>query len=116
MKIVRKAGTTIPREDAHGGEGGRKVLVADGELQNPRFEAMTKGFLAPGASFSWHSHHNTEEIMFVLAGSGVVRDREGEYPCQPGDVFVFPSDIEHEIQNSTDGEGEYVFVRMRLAG
>ena len=50
--------------------------------------------------------------MIVLKGTGLVRDSDGEYPYAPGDVFVFPDKIIHEIENTCDTENEYIFVRI----
>lgn len=110
MKIQKKSHETFIREDAHGGSGGRKLLLDDKEVKN--VQAMTHGFLPAGAKFSWHSHEKMNEIMFVLKGQGTVRDEDGIYSYSAGDIFVFPQGIYHEISNETDEEHEYIFVRI----
>lgn|GEM_PF-4012761 len=30
-----------------------------------------------------------------------------------GDVFIYPKNIEHEIENNSDEEHEYIFVRIK---
>jgi quercetin dioxygenase-like cupin family protein len=52
--------------------------------------------------------------MYVLKGEGTVRDEEGIYPYSPGDVFIFPEGIFHEIENTSAEEHEYIFVRVYL--
>lgn len=110
MKIIKKQGSSLPREDAHGGSGGRKLYVGENELRN--VTGMTYGYLPVGSKFAWHVHDNIDEIMLVLKGNGIVRDHDGDYSYSEGDLFIFPSGIEHEIENPGDYEHEYVFVRV----
>ncbi|MFA5155140.1 MAG: cupin domain-containing protein [Patescibacteria group bacterium] len=110
MKIQKKSHETFMREDAHGGSGGRKLLLADNEVKN--VQGMTYGFLPAGAKFSWHAHEKMNEVMLVLKGQGTVQDEDGIYPYSAGDVFVFPQGISHEIENISKEEHEYIFVRI----
>jgi len=110
MKVTKKSHETFVREDAHGGNGGRKLLLADNELKN--VQGMTYGFLPAGAKFTWHTHEEMNEVMLVLKGQGTVRDEDGIYPYLVGDVFVFPQSIFHEIENTSKEESEYIFVRV----
>ncbi len=34
MKVTKKSNESFVREDAHGGSGGRKLLLADNEMKN----------------------------------------------------------------------------------
>ena len=110
MKIRKKSNETFVREDAHGGSGGRKLLLADNEMKN--VQGMTYGFLPAGAKFAWHTHEGMNEVMYVLKGQGTVRDEDGTYPYTVGDVFVFDAGIFHEIENLSNEEHEYIFVRV----
>lgn len=110
MKIIKKSHTTFVREDAHGGSGGRKLLLADNEMKN--VQGMTYGYLPAGAIFAWHMHEKMNEVMLVLKGEGTVRDEDGTYPYSSGDVFIFPEGIFHEIENTSNEEHEYIFVRI----
>ncbi len=112
MKIIKKAFDEVPREDAHGGAGARRLYAARGELANQDFEAITYGYLPGGGTFDWHHHEDTDEMMLVLEGSGVVRDREGECSYAAGDFFIFPANVEHSIHNPTAEEHEFIFVRL----
>jgi quercetin dioxygenase-like cupin family protein len=70
--------------------------------------------LPGGSKFTWHNHDGIEEIMLVLKGKGIVRDRDGEYEYSEGDLFIYPQNVEHEIENPTNEEHEYIFVRMKV--
>ena len=111
MQIIKKANETFIREDAHGGSGGRKLYIAEDEVKN--FHGMTYGYLPAGAKFAWHSHEGINEVMVVLKGNGIVKDKDGEYEYKPGDVFIYPKNVEHEIENTGAEEHEYIFVRIK---
>jgi len=110
MKIIKKSHGTFVREDAHGGSGGRKLLLADNEMKN--VQGMTHGFLPAGATFEWHMHEKMNEVMIVLKGEGTVRDEDGIYPYSVGDVFIFAKGVFHEIKNTSAEEHEYIFIRI----
>lgn len=114
MIIKKKAANDILIEVAHGGSGARKVLVDKKNSSSEFLEMMTHGYLPAGATFDWHHHDNTEEIMLVLRGKGAVSDKEGTYEYAPGDVYVFPAKIEHMIHNPTSDEHEMIFLRIKV--
>ena len=114
MKIIKRSSTDIEKEEAHGGSGSRKVYASPEHLKSLSFEAMTHGYLPAGKSFDWHDHKGIEEIMVVLKGNGKVLDDEGEYDYVPGDVFVFPANTNHKIENNSDQEHEMIFVRIKV--
>ena len=115
MQIIHKPSANVAQEAAHGGTGSRRLYASSGEIGNDAFEALAYGFLPAGSSFDWHSHIDTDEMMLVLKGRGVVCDRDGEYGYSPGDFFIFPANVEHAIRNPSDEEHEYLFVRIHVA-
>lgn len=114
MQIIKRSVTEIPKEEAHGGSGSRKVYASPDQLKSTHFEAMTHGWLPAKQTFDWHEHKDIEEIMVVLRGTGEVHDKDGVYEYAPGDVFVFPANIQHKIHNPTDQEHEMIFVRVKV--
>lgn len=62
--------------------------------------------------FEWHMHEKMNEVMIVLKGQGIVKDEDGIYTYSAGDVFVFPQGVFHEIENPSNEEHEYIFVRV----
>jgi quercetin dioxygenase-like cupin family protein len=52
--------------------------------------------------------------MIVIKGSGEVYDEDGVYTYEPGDVFVYPANIQHKILNPSDNEHEMIFVRVKI--
>jgi len=110
MKIIKKSHEKFVREDAHGGSGGRKLLLSENEINN--VQGMTYGFLPANANFAWHMHEKMNEAMLVLKGQGTVRDEDDIYPYSVGDVFIFSKGVFHEIENMSNEEHEYIFVRV----
>ncbi len=113
MLVKKKNSEDVMREDAHGGAGGRRLYVTDNDVNCASFSALTYGFLPAGAAFDWHKHEGIEEIMLVLKGSGIVEDREGKYAYAKGDLFIYPGNIEHRIENTASEENEFIFVRVK---
>jgi quercetin dioxygenase-like cupin family protein len=113
MKVTKRPSVDIIKEEAHGGSGSRKVYASPEHLKSIHFEAMTHGYLPAGQTFDWHDHKDIEEIMVVIKGEGIVHDEDGEYHYAPGDVFVYPANVQHKIHNPTDYEHEMIFVRVR---
>jgi mannose-6-phosphate isomerase-like protein (cupin superfamily) len=114
MKIIKREASSIQKEQAHGGSGARKVLTTNEHTTGENLDAITHGYLPAGASFDWHHHQNIDEIMIVLTGEGEVSDEDGSYEYQPGDVYIFPADIQHMIHNPTNIEHEMIFIRVRI--
>lgn len=113
MKVIKRDAKNITKEEAHGGIGARKMLASN-HLKSNHFEAMTHGYLPAGQTFDWHDHTDTEEIMVVLKGEGIVSDEDGEYGYALNDVFIFPANVKHKIHNPSTEEHEMIFVRVKL--
>ena len=77
-------------------------------------EKLTAGLweLAPGKlSFPMHTHSITEEAMYVISGTGVVRTSEGEPQIAAGDYVSFPpGGPAHQVQ--ADAAAPLVFLAM----
>ncbi len=114
MKITKREASDIQKEEAHGGAGARRVYANKGHVKAASFEAMTHGYLPAGKSFDWHEHVDTEEIVVIVKGSGIIADKDGEYDYAPGDVFIFPANIQHKVINNSDEDHEMIFVRVEL--
>lgn len=110
MKVIKKSNESVNKEEAHGGSGSRKLYLNDKEMKN--VQGVTYGWLPAGNMYAWHNHDGINEMMLVLKGHGKVRDDDGEYPYAPGDFFVFPKGVMHEIINNSKSMNEFVFVRV----
>ncbi len=57
----------------------------------------------PGAATLLHRHHESEELYFILAGTGRMTLGEGEIDVAPGDTLLIPPGTPHCLRN-TGGE------------
>jgi mannose-6-phosphate isomerase-like protein (cupin superfamily) len=45
--------------------------------------------------FTWHSHHETDELFLVLSGDFAIEFRDGVRRLAPGELIVVPRGTEH---------------------
>lgn len=115
-EFVVKHLNQIVKEEAHGGSGARQLLFSQADGVSNHLEAVTKGFLEPGAKFDWHDH-NTDEFFIVLDGEGRVfhREPEGEevaHNYAAGGIFYCRAGLQHKIESDGAVPSEYIFVRL----
>jgi quercetin dioxygenase-like cupin family protein len=104
----------IQIEDTLHNSGSRKMIVSKDQTTSKYFEAMTYGYIPAGVKYEMHEHTNIIEICIVIKGKGVIKDIDGnteEYKV--GDRFIFPSGIKHEIENNSDSDSEFYFIRFQ---
>ena len=104
----------IPIEGTSHTSGSRKMLASKDEVTSKYFEAFTYGYLPPGVKWEMHEHDNIVEICVVTKGNGIVKDSNGNIETfVSGDRFVFTSNTPHEIENNSNDEAEFYFIRFR---
>lgn len=59
--------------------------------------------MAPGSSTPPH-RHDCDEVVVVLAGSGILLIDGDTLPFGPGDTLVLPAGRDHQIVNNGDRE------------
>lgn len=64
--------------------------------------AMRLFELQPGGHTPLHTHPHEHEV-FVLEGTGIVRDNGQERPIGPEDAILVPGGCEHNFENTGDG-------------
>ncbi len=56
--------------------------------------------IEPGKRLGWHTDA-TEETQYIIAGTGTLYLEDGTtYPVGPGSVFVLPTPLRHDLENS----------------
>ena len=75
---------------------GAKVDAASSTLRLVEIEPEKPGAPRRGP----HVHHGFEECIHVLAGQGVTRTDDGDYPVTVGDTVLVPSDQRHATYNT----------------
>lgn len=108
MNLVRTA--ELPWTDAltKGAYAQQRKTLSTGQLASGLWT------LPPGKkSFPMHTHHVTEEALFVVSGKAVVRTPEGDTRIGPGDYVSFPpGGPAHQLVN--DGTEPCVYLAMSV--
>jgi quercetin dioxygenase-like cupin family protein len=56
--------------------------------------------IEPGGRLGWHTDA-TEETQYIIAGTGKLYLEDGSiYPVGPGSVFVLPTPMRHDLENT----------------
>jgi mannose-6-phosphate isomerase-like protein (cupin superfamily) len=62
-------------------------------------QSLAEATLPPGAATQPHYHPYTEEIYYLLTGSGLMRFPDSERPVGPGDAIAIPPGTPHQLVN-----------------
>ena len=112
-KPFKKSLKHIPREDAHGWAGARKLLLSETDDISHNLEAFTLGFLEPGWVFDWHMHEGIDEFFIVTQWVWTIEfEDETRFAYQAWDVIYNPAWLKHRIENTWDEENQFYFVRF----
>lgn len=65
-----------------------------------RQQSLAEARLPPGKSTTPHYHPRTEEIYYILAGSGLMRLSGETRAVGPGDAIAIPPGTAHQITNA----------------
>jgi quercetin dioxygenase-like cupin family protein len=107
--IVNKADSVAPTEVQEQDISGVKMRVlmsgADGA---PNF-VMRLFDLEPGGHTAYHTHEWEHEV-YVLEGSGAIRQRDKEYAVGPGSFALVSPGEEHQFVNKGDGVFRFICV------
>lgn len=74
--------------------------------------------LKSGEAPPLHVHHDTEQIFYIMEGTGTLQIGEAlkSYPVQPGDVVRIPPHTFHRIQCTSPNPLRYLSVDCFLGG
>jgi mannose-6-phosphate isomerase-like protein (cupin superfamily) len=73
--------------------------------------------LEPGEAPPLHVHHDTEQIFYVIEGTGVLSIGDDKtFPVQPGDVVRIPRSTYHRIQCNSAQPLRYLSVDCFVGG
>ena len=74
------------------------------ELHHTAAQSLAEATLEPGQATERHYHRLTEEIYFVIKGSGEMEVDEKTERVRPGDAVLIPAGAWHTLVN--DGTSE----------
>ena len=75
------------------------------ELAGPKWtpaknQSLAEATVPVGGATAAHYHRTTEELYYIVSGSGLMRIAEEERPVQRGDCIVIPPGAEHKLTNT----------------
>lgn len=91
--------------------GSTRLIAVDEDTIGAK--EITFGFseFAPQSSVhKAHTHPNSEEIMYILEGSGVSGLNGVKFICKPGDILFVPKGAEHYFYNPFDVPCKFIFL------
>ena len=96
----------VPQER---GDGSSYVYTRYPALPEGSAEHSAAAFyeLPPGkANYPYHYHLTSEEIFYIISGTGTLKTPEGEREVRAGDLLFFPAGEAgaHKLTNSSDSE------------
>lgn len=89
-------------------------------LLSPKTVGSTSGFsgvviLGAGEYVSEHYHPYSEEFLYVVRGSLVMRLNGEPVELEPGDALLVPKEVRHRLENRGEETAEVVFHLSPLA-
>jgi mannose-6-phosphate isomerase-like protein (cupin superfamily) len=67
-----------------------------------RNQSLAEATVPPGATTEAHLHPNSEEIYYVLSGSGEFALGSEQSTLQTGDAVTIPPGTKHQIRNNSE--------------
>ena len=96
-------------------EEGQHLRIRDIWLRRPQklvnAEVLT---IAPGRATRLHTHHDTSETTYILAGQGHFVWDEETIPCAAGSVISYPISVQRQVVNSGRFPLTYVLIAATL--
>jgi mannose-6-phosphate isomerase-like protein (cupin superfamily) len=84
---------------SHGAINMGDKLATFNDLWSPKIVAGFNGHdvmvVKVKGEFNWHSHPDTDDLFFVLAGRLTIQMRDGDVVLGPGEMYVVPKGVEH---------------------
>lgn len=107
--MLKNSDKGIKREKLGGnGKGTATAFPVEIPDQDGAFTMATRLELDAGATISYHTHAENEEVYFIAEGKGVYCEDNECFDAHPGDIFLCRKGHSHGIENT--GAGKLVVV------
>lgn len=107
---TRNAGAVV---GAHGGDGIMHwVRLATGAHLYGDWDGIEWVGFEAGGRAGLHTHTHTEEIWYILRGTGHVELDGVGYDVEPDSIVVTPLHSKHSMQNTGTGQLEYLVIEV----
>jgi len=79
--------------------GARTDLPLGKNVASPVLWSFGVATVNPGGEIARHTHHEREELFYIISGAGAVEAGTETFPAGPGTAIWFPVGCEHRIFN-----------------
>ena len=102
--------TVTHKEQMRGGNGITELMeiVPPVELDHSRL--FSKITLPAGAGIGEHVHEQETEYYYILSGTGMVKEIDGEKLVVPGDAVITGNGASHSITNTGSEPLEFIAI------
>ena len=95
----------------HGGSGVlRWKRFVTGLMMHGDWDSFEHNRVEPGGVIGEHVHSRTEEIYFIVGGTGLMHYNGERHEVRAGDLIMTPLNGRHGIDNIGDDELEFIVV------
>ena len=88
----------------------RSVKVLIGPQNGAQNMLLGSGLYDSGCQMPFHKHKDSEEIIYVISGSGEVQIGTQQFIIKPGSAFYVPPGIEHSVSVNSKERLHLIFV------
>ncbi len=106
MKIVNVRSSSV----IHTRHGSEIRPLIDRTTSGIRQCSVAEELLPPGKAVTPHFHRDTEEVYYILAGTGEMSVDGESAPVGAGDAVYIPIGATHSLHNTGDAEMRIVLV------
>ena len=79
-------------------------VILDDEIVGSKQMSFGVAVVPENSGLPWHSHEGSDEIIYVLQGTGAAESRNETQSIEPGTVLLMEAGSEHRILNQGKGE------------
>jgi mannose-6-phosphate isomerase-like protein (cupin superfamily) len=76
------------------------------------WEAVEWASLPPGSVCGEHLHSRTEELYYIISGTGDLVLDGVPHPVQPGQLIANPLGVRHELRNTGDTDLNWLVIEV----
>jgi mannose-6-phosphate isomerase-like protein (cupin superfamily) len=88
-----------------------KRFVSAGHLESET-DSFEYNRIPPGSVIGQHVHTRTEEIYFIIAGTGEMIAPAGRIPITAGDLVMTPIGGQHGVENVGSTDLEFLVIEV----
>jgi len=109
-------GTKDSPVEVTGAHGGTSSLLwkrfTDGNMMWSDLQSFEHVTVPPGGNVGLHVHSRTEEVYFIVSGSGRMRVADESRDVGPGDLILTPLHTAHSFQVLGDEPATFIVMEM----